>query len=543
MSTNNFIKENNKKLFESRLQIKNKDSLNADKIYLEHKRKKINNISSRNSTQPLIKENFQEKLNNHSYLEKASWNINKSIINKSIKNNKIQNQKLSINNYFNKTNNSIKDNNNYFDKNNSLKYSNEKKNIFINTLKRLTQHNSKNKSINSKKMYNIKKKINYKISNSNKNNHKEIIKFNSMLKGNKIINENDSTTHSKNKNKNFNKNIHINNYNKNSKNNSTLKKDYKYNSFLLENSKTIKNNKKLNLKNNNSILEYKYKGRNNKNHNNKLNRDKYIGCSQKNLFNDNFGNLTKNTLGEIKFNQNTLTYKNQNNTINYENKVYKKNLNENKKKKYYFNQLILKEKNKDKILINNNFNNINKKITYNLFKFDKKFGTINPINANESMDNRANVIYKNYESNNNKKTYQGKQINKNNKNNILYINKEIIEYNRRLSEEINKEKNNNKKNESSLEENSGILSINEIEDIICYNNMSNINKEDNYLFYYKDHHKFLKKYKKTINNLFFVNPKQKKTYIQSKIKIKKKLIDSKENSENKNTYKIKKILK
>ena len=159
MSTNNFIKENNKKLFESRLQIKNKDSLNADKIYLEHKRKKINNISSRNSTQPLIKENFQEKLNNYSYLEKASWNINKSIINKSIKNNKIQNQKLSINNYFNKTNNSIKDNNNYFDKNNSLKYSNEKKNIFINTLKRLTQHNSKNKSINSKKMYKCLKVI------------------------------------------------------------------------------------------------------------------------------------------------------------------------------------------------------------------------------------------------------------------------------------------------------------------------------------------------------------------------------------------------
>ena len=64
--------------------------------------------------------------------------------------------------------------------------------------------------------------------------------------------------------------------------------------------------------------------------------------------------------------------------------------------------------------------------------------------------------------------------------------------------------------------------MNEIEDIICYNNMYDISKEENYLFNRDDYDIYMKKHKKNVYNLFFGNHCE--TYRQSKIKIKKKLI-------------------
>ena len=61
--------------------------------------------------------------------------------------------------------------------------------------------------------------------------------------------------------------------------------------------------------------------------------------------------------------------------------------------------------------------------------------------------------------------------------------------------------------------------MDEIEDIIKYNDMGDINKEDNYLFKFEDHANFIKTYKKNIVNLFFDNSEN---YKQSKIKIRKK---------------------
>ena len=69
MSTNNFIKQNNKKLFEIRLQIKNKLGININKISLDKRKINNNNNTSINNTQPLINETFQDKIKNRSYLE------------------------------------------------------------------------------------------------------------------------------------------------------------------------------------------------------------------------------------------------------------------------------------------------------------------------------------------------------------------------------------------------------------------------------------------------------------------------------------------
>lgn len=68
--------------------------------------------------------------------------------------------------------------------------------------------------------------------------------------------------------------------------------------------------------------------------------------------------------------------------------------------------------------------------------------------------------------------------------------------------------------------------MDEIEDIIKYNDMEDINKDDNYLFKYEDHANYIKINKKKIINLFF-NDKNYigENYKQSKIKIKKKIIE------------------
>ena len=180
-------------------------------------------------------------------------------------------------------------------------------------------------------------------------------------------------------------------------------------------------------------------------------------------------------------------------------------------------------KQKDNILMRNNKKVINKKNTHNLFKFETKYGKIGDSTVNDSTENRTKKINDYLEPFNNNRSFQGKKnsFNSNQK-------KEISMDNIRPNEKKDEEKK-NKNNESSLLNNSGILSINEIEDIIYYNDMSDINKEDNFLFYHQEYHTFIKKRKIKIINLFFEN----KSDGKNKIKIKKKLRDSKEYSERK----------
>jgi hypothetical protein len=251
-----------------------------------------------------------------------------------------------------------------------------------------------------------------------------------------------------------------------------------------------------------------------------------LGYTQRILFDDkNFKKLYKNTFGEIKNTYNKFINKsilNKNaNTINYDTKGNISN--RNLYNKNNLNNLLLKDKAKDKKISRNYKNNINKKYTYN--KFNNKNETQELISLNNLKNNKTNKIYEDISENNKMNQNDMNKYDNNNK----YVDKteEIIEDNNngastKTNDEFYSESKKKKINESSLREDSGILSMNEIEDIICYNNMYDISKEENYLFNRDDYDIYMKKHKKNVYNLFFGNHCE--TYRQSKIKIKKKLI-------------------
>ena len=507
MSRNNFINLNNRKLFESRLQIKTNSILKINQIYLGKNRNKINNISFINTAQSYIKDNSNiKKYNqNQSTLDNSFLYNNKknNSLDKRFKKdkNKFRNLNIKINN--NKSNNLKKDIE-YFEKttinNNEIK----NRTLVINVNRRLTQHNSKSLKWTKKESKKEKNNIRKKLYNNN-----DISQSNSILNSMKAIKDNNNLLmpsknkkYSKlNKEKKINK-FNIQNEKQNCMNESTFKiNKNKYNSFIIgkfEN-KTFEN--KPYLKNINQILDYNatYKRRNIKN-NNKMDKDKdnYEIYTQKNIYNKNFG--------EMKLSQNNSALK----------KIKKNN---------YSNKISLIDKDKKPSRNNKNYININCK--FNKLNFGKKSGTQTLISFKEPKKIKDNKLYKKFNHINNKKNFQSIIIkNNNNKKNLLEKAKELKEDNYGTSTKTNDEfasEITNKINESSKEEESGILSMNEIEDIICYNDMSDINRHDNFLFYPKEREIFQKKIKK-IHKLFFNNQKGNKTYKQKKIKIKKKLI-------------------
>ena len=172
-------------------------------------------------------------------------------------------------------------------------------------------------------------------------------------------------------------------------------------------------------------------------------------------------------------------------------------------------------------------NNINNNLQMNHSKNTK---TTNEIKLNKSQNNN-NII--------------NNQISKINK----YIDKkeEIVDdfniKSTKTNDDVFTESKNEKIEESSIEEESGILSMNEIEDIIIYNNMKNINKDDNYLFCKNDYNDFIKENKDKILFLFFdINNKTEEKInkeIKTKINLEKKSYEiNKEKSNIKNKNKL-----
>ena len=226
--------------------------------------------------------------------------------------------------------------------------------------------------------------------------------------------------------------------------------------------------------------------------------------------------------------------------INYDDNKIKANINKNTFKNSNINSSNISNKfllkNKEKKIGRNYKNNINKKFTFN--KFNKKGESSEFKALNISKKNNGNKNFKELDKNK-EKNHQNILKSKNEK----YIDKkeEIKEDNNngastKTNDEFFSEKKDDKINESSIEEDSGILSMNEIEDLINYNDMKDIDKDDNYLFKLDDHANFIKDYKKIITNLFFENENHiSENYKQSKIKIKKKIIEI-NNSINNNNY-------
>jgi hypothetical protein len=82
--------------------------------------------------------------------------------------------------------------------------------------------------------------------------------------------------------------------------------------------------------------------------------------------------------------------------------------------------------------------------------------------------------------------------------------------------------------------------MNEIEDIIIYNNMENINKEDNYLFKNYDYNNFMAEYQQKISSLFFDTKKDKEDNKTMKIYSEKKNNEKKKENRimNNNKFKV-----
>ena len=549
MSVNNITKETNRQLFESRLQMKqNSNSIN--KITLEKKSNNNINASFLNNTQPFTKVIFHKKRKFQSILENSfinNINNNSSINKKIIKIKKNRNKKkkisLNINTSHNKSNILIKDIT-FFRLKNSFNISDRRNRTILSINKRMTQQNSINKSMGRKS-----RKKNFDSNSLNikrdKRSHRDVSSRSSTRKKmNNIEYKNNNKFIFKDK---YRSKFKLKSHFKNSRNSSSLQKNSHYkDSFLIHKIKKIRYNKKPNINsvsmtNNNSIMENSSnrRGRNTRNTNNKNGLDissEQFGYTQRNLFVDkNIKKFYKNTF-EIKYKNNKLsnnnsTFKKQNHTINYDDNKAKAN----KSKKKFNNSSINSSnvsnkfllKNKEKKMSRNCKNNINKKHTFNIF--NKNGDTLEFKALNIPKKNYDNKKFKKLNKNN-KKNHQNILKSKNSKN-IEEKKERIIEdYNNGTSTKTNdeffSEEKEKKINESSIEEDSGILSMDEIEDIIKYNDMEDINKDDNYLFKFEDHENFIKINKKKIFNLFF-NDKNYigENYKQSKIKIKKKIIE------------------
>ena len=548
MSRNNITFESNKRLFESRLQMKtNSNSIN--KISLEKKSNNNINASFLNNTQPYTRVIFNKNRKNQSTLENSFFNninnnfsINKKII--KIRKNRNRNKKISlnVNASHDKSSILIKDIT-FFHLKNSFNENDRRNKTILNINKKMTQQNSINKSMGRKNKNHKLDSISLNSKKIRKNNEDT----NSLSSTKKKMNLNiENKNNSNNNNKLIFKDKYISKFKLKSRqvkkrNGSSLKKNsHHQNSLLIHKIKKIRLNKKPDLNsaimtNNNSILgqNLNQKGRNKNGLDISIGK---LGHTQRNLFADkNIKKLYKNTFGETKYKNNKLsnnnsTLKQVNHTINYDNNKIKAN----KNKKAFNNSNINSSnisnkfmlKNKEKKMGRNYKNNINKKFTFN--KFNKKGESLEFKALNISKRNNANKKLKELDKNNEK---NNQSILKSKNEKIKDKKEEIKEDNNngtstKTNDEFFSEKKDDKINESSIEEDSGILSMNEIEDIIIYNDMKDIDKDDNYLFKLDDRDNFIKDYKKIITNLFFDNENHSsENYKQSKIRIKKKLVE------------------
>ena len=548
MSRNNITFESNKRLFESRLQMKtNSNSIN--KISLEKKSNNKINASFLNNTQPYTRVIFNKNRKNQSTLENSFFNninnnfsINKKII--KIRKNRNRNKKISlnVNASHDKSSILIKDIT-FFHLKNSFNENDRRNKTILNINKKMTQQNSINKSMGRKNKNHKLDSISLNSKKIRKNNEDT----NSLSSTKKKMNLNiENKNNSNNNNKLIFKDKYISKFKLKSRqvkkrNGSSLKKNsHHQNSLLIHKIKKIRLNKKPDLNsaimtNNNSILgqNLNQKGRNKNGLDISIGK---LGHTQRNLFADkNIKKLYKNTFGETKYKNNKLsnnnsTLKQVNHTINYDNNKIKANKNKkafnnsNINSSNISNKFLLK--NKEKKMGRNYKNNINKKFTFN--KFNKKGESLEFKALNISKRNNANKKLKELDKNNEK---NNQSILKSKNEKIKDKKEEIKEDNNngtstKTNDEFFSEKKDDKINESSIEEDSGILSMNEIEDIIIYNDMKDIDKDDNYLFKLDDRDNFIKDYKKIITNLFFDNENHSsENYKQSKIRIKKKLVE------------------
>ena len=293
----------------------------------------------------------------------------------------------------------------------------------------------------------------------------------------------------------------------------------------------------LNQKGRNSINLLKNK----KINNNKNTIDICKGLTQRSLFLGKYlGKLfQKNNNNSIKYSNNNSRPKKKNNieklNVKCEN-GYNSNRNLNSKNNNILMQFINKRI-ENKVSRNIKHNKINKSA------YNKKILTQNE-NSIKNLISKKNVLSEEFGNFNNiiNKISSFKDIDKTEQ----IIEDNINGTNTKINDELFSSEKNKKLNDTSIDEDSGILSMNEVKDIIYYNDMINIGNEDNYLFNYNDYNNFIDNYKNKIYNKFFGNNEDNLNYYtkynnQNKFISKKKYIISKDNINNFNNkdYQIK----
>ena len=529
MIDNEIIMESNKKLFESRLQMKLNSSLKIKQINSnKNKIRNLTNLYFLNGD--IFSTNISHiKRKNKSGLEKTSNNFIKKNISSENKYKKINKQRnknnLIINN--NTSNIIIKDIS-FFDSKNSLANKNNFHQIINKNKKVPTYNNSqyKIKEKNSKKRINKVKQDLYINNKRTKifNHNKYCLSYKDFAYDNNKTNNNIGILNNIKKKISKSKMSISNRINKSMKkrNNSSIKKDKEnndtYQSFFVQKIKIIKKKKKPYLKNisinssknNNKITQKKSLNKTGKIFRNFIYQnynDKYMRNTYRHLFiKKGLDNTHKNSLVNLYYNTNI----NNSSILNN-----KKKKSERSTKMNNINKLILKPK-KNKVY-NNKFNENNI-----INKIRKKNDSINKLHINQSTHNKTakeiNPIFYNHYLNDNNKYIDKKE--------------EIVDdfniKSTKTNDDIFSEENERKIEETSIEEESGILSMNEIEDIIVYNNMKDINKEDDYLFEKNDYDNYLSENQEKIYSLFFdknVDNNEKKKII--KINPKKKINEKK----------------
>jgi hypothetical protein len=401
--------------------------------------------------------------------KKFNDNINKIIFDKYLKLYKIGEKG------FNKKN--IRSNKNIFNKESPNyilnKYSNERNNSDKNKMSSLNMANN----IQIKGLKKKNKSSNLLISNLNKPKNM----YTSNQSSNVIISRFESNNNTNIKIKNSKINYKIDNANNNINNKNSKK-------YLTENHIMYLINKKASLK--------KRKNKNNK--------DKQM--SLKNIKNDSNNNINTNTNNTNNNNSNSNYYLN-----NYFNE--KKQNNENQENVIYdysCNNILF-----NKFHNNDNFKNSKKNFRHNYDNENSEniYKMLNERLKTEYNDNSLEAIDKMYEEENTEELNQ-KSVSLSKRDGIRFLYPEI--YNR--DDEYYIENENNDKREKELDEtesplkmdtekdnieNSGVLSFDQVKDIICYYNMNNPDKQNNFLFQKNERQIYDINYKNKYLNYFF----------------------------------------
>ena len=414
MIDNEIIMESNKKLFESRLQMKLNSSLKIKQINSnKNKIRNLTNLYFLNGD--IFSTNISHiKRKNKSGLEKTSNNFIKKNISSENKYKKINKQRnknnLIINN--NTSNIIIKDIS-FFDSKNSLANKNNFHQIINKNKKVSTFNNSqyKIKEKNSNKRINKVKQDLYINNKRTKifNHNKYCLSYKDFAYDNNKTNNNIGILNNIKKKISKSKMSISNRINKSMKkrNNSSIKKDKEnndtYQSFFVQKIKIIKKKKKPYLKNisinssknNNKITQKKSLNKTGKIFRNFIYQnynDKYMRNTYRHLFiKKGLDNTHKNSLVNLYYNTNI----NNSSILNN-----KKKKSERITKMNNINKLILKPK-KNKVY-NNKFNENN---TIN--KIRKKNDSINKLHINQSTHNKTAkeinpIFYNHYLNDNNK---------------------------------------------------------------------------------------------------------------------------------------------